>query len=77
MTVWTNQGGQPITPEMTAAARAVALEHATEIGDETVRTVLDLGLPYSMRSVPKAAKAARVPMWLADLMLDAALAAIP
>ncbi|MBR7919688.1 MULTISPECIES: hypothetical protein [Burkholderia cepacia complex] len=76
MNEWTNQAGQPITSEMTAAAQAAAQEQGEAVSDEAVRAVLDVGLPYSMRSVPKAAEAAGIAEWLADLMLDAAIAAI-
>ncbi len=76
MTTWTNQCGQPITPEMQQAACAIALEHGFSVSDDQSRKVLDIGLPYSMKSVPAAAKAAGIEEWVADLMLDSAIAAI-
>lgn len=73
---WTNSRGQPITIEMVAAAQAIATEHGRTVSQEVAKGVLDVGLPYSIRGVKNAAKAAGIPQWMADLMLDSAIAAI-
>lgn len=73
---WTNSRGQPITTEMVEAAQAIALEHGRTVSEEVAKGVLDVGLPYSIHGVENAAKAAGIPQWMADLMLDSAIAAI-
>lgn len=76
MTIFTSKGGQPITQAMLCAAMEAARDHNIIVSVEQVRTVLDVGLPYSMRTIPAAAEPAGIDEWLADLMGDYAIAAI-
>lgn len=76
MIIFTSQRGEPITQEMLKAAQEVAAEYGCDVSEMQIRTVLDLGLPYSMKNILAAAKAAEIEEWIADLMLDSATAVI-
>ncbi len=76
MTVFTSKRGEPITQKMLDAATEATREHGIDVGSAQARTVLDVGLPYTMKSIPAAAAAAGLEEWLADLMADYAIAAI-
>lgn len=75
-TIFTSKRGVAITQVMLDAARDAALEHGIDVSAEQVKTVLDIGLPYSMKSIPAAADAAGLEEWVADVMADSAIAAI-
>jgi len=75
-TIFTSKRGEPITQVMLDAARDAALEHGIDVSAEQIKTVLDVGLPYSMKSIPAAAAAAGLEEWVADVMADSAIAAI-
>lgn len=67
------QQGKKITQRMLDAAQEVADEYGCDVTVSQIRTVLDVGLPYTnMDSVIAAAEAAEIDAWIADLMIDAA-----
>jgi hypothetical protein len=75
-TIFTSQRGEPVTDAMLKAAQGIGAEHGLEVTEQQARTVLDVGLPYSMLGVPAAAEAAKIEEWMTDVMLDSAIAAI-
>lgn len=75
-TIFTSKHGVAITQVMLDAAIDAALEHGIDVSAEQAKTVLDVGLPYSMKSIPAAADAAGLEEWVADVMADSAIAAI-
>lgn len=74
--VFTSKRGEPITQAMLDAASEAARALGIYVSAEQAHTVLDIGLPYTMTSIPAAAAAAGLEEWLADLMADYAIAAI-
>lgn len=76
MTIFTSKRGEPITQVMLDAARDAAMDHGIDVTMDQARIVLDVGLPYTMKSIPAAAQAAGLDEWVADVMADSAIASI-